>query len=54
MVFAELSDTNYVGILLSDFEYRPKGGSHFVLIMYLVVVHVHGLCKLSKHFKRGF
>ncbi len=32
MVFAELSDTNYVGTLLSDFEYRPKRGTHFVLI----------------------
>ncbi len=32
MVFAELSDTNCVGILLSDFEHRPKRGSHFVLI----------------------
>ncbi len=33
MVFAELSDTNYAGILLSDFEYRPKRGSHFVLLL---------------------
>ncbi len=39
MVFAELCDTNCVPILVSDFDYKAKMGSHFVLLLAVVGTH---------------
>ncbi len=39
MVFAEFCDTNCVPILVSDFDYKAKMGSHFVLLLAVVGTH---------------
>ncbi len=36
MVFAEFCDTNYVPILVSDFDYKANTGSHFVFLLGVV------------------